>query len=161
MAVRKILSTLTLGGLSASALLATGIIFTSNSETVLRDSFSMALSGLPSASPAHVAKSAPVAGTEEYWLTSMGLEGSLPVTKAVSIGDRIGLSVRGQNRELEVSSVAEYAPSVTEIDTRARRTRLILVTARDTGNKDAHPVRFVMEVEQTIPQLQAKEARAS
>jgi hypothetical protein len=160
MAVRKVLSTLTMSGLAASTLFASGIIFTSNSESVLRDSFSTALNGAPVSSAERVAKLVPVAGTEEYWLTSMGLHGSLPVTKAVSIGDRIGLSVRGENRELEVSSVSEFAPAITAIDTRTHQARFILVTARDTGNKDARPVRFVMEVEQNVPELTAQAARA-
>jgi hypothetical protein len=159
MAVRTILSTLTLSGLAASALI-TGGLFTSNSETMLRDSFSIALSGMPSAPVARVAKAVPVAGTEDYWLSSMGLEGSLPVTKAVSIGDRIGLSVRGENRELEVSSVSEYAPAITEIDTRARQARFLLVTARDPHDRDARPVRFVMEVDQAAPDVTAQAARA-
>lgn len=159
MAVRKILSTVTLGGLSASALFASGIIFTSNSETVLRDSFSIALSGAPSAKPVRVAKSVPVAGTEEYWLTAMGRDGSLPATKALAIGDHIGLSVRGQERDLEVSSVSDFAPAITEIDTRAKPVRFLLVTARDIADKDARPVRFVMEIEQTGPDVAAQTAR--
>lgn len=159
MAVRNILSTLTLGGLSASALLASGVIFASNSETVVRDSFAIALSGAPAAAPTHVAKSVPVAGTEEYWLTSMGRDGGLPVTKALSIGDHIGLTVRGEERHLEVSSVSEFAPPVTEIDTRAQASRLVLVTARDTSGKDTRPVRFVMEVEPAAPAMTAQTAR--
>lgn len=159
MAVRNILSTVTLGALSASALLASGIIFTSNSETVVRNSFSVALNGAPTVSPARVAKSVPVAGTEEYWLTAMARDGGLPLTKAVAIGDQIGLTVRGEQRRLEVSSVSEFAPAVTEIDTRTAPSRLVLVTARDTRDKDARPVRFVMEIEQNVPGVTAQTAR--
>lgn len=159
MAVRNILSTLTLGTLSASALVASGIIFTSNSETVVRDSFSIALSGSPAVSPSRVAKSVPIAGTEEYWLTSMARDGGLPITKAVAIGDQIGLTVRGEQRHLEVSSVSDFAPAFTEIDTRTAPSRLVLVTARDTSDKDARPVRFVMEVEQGVPGMAQPTAR--
>ncbi len=159
MAVRKILSTLTLGGLSTAALFASGAIFTSNSEAVLRDSFSIALSGAPSGSAVRVAKSVPIAGTEEYWLTSMGSDGGLPVSKVVAIGDHIGLSVRGQDRNLEVASVSEFTPEITEIDTRTRSARLVLVTARDTADKDARPVRFVMEVAPNDPAVATQAAR--
>lgn len=159
MAVRNILSTLTLGALSASALVASGTIFASNSETVVRDSFSIALNGSPSVAPVRSAKSVPVAGTEEYWLTSMNRDGSLPITKAVAIGDHIGLTVRGEERRLEVSSVADIAPFATEIDTRQGAARLVLVTARDALDKDARPIRFVMEIDQSVPGIAAQTAR--
>ena len=159
MAVRNILSTLTLTALSASALLASGIIFASNSETVVRDSFSIALNGSPAAPATRAAKSAPVAGTEEYWLTSMSRDGGLPVTKAVSIGDQIGLTVRGEQRQLKVCSVSEFAPEITEIDTRTAPSKLVLVTARDTSDKDARPVRFVMEIDQISGGIAAQTVR--
>lgn len=159
MAVRNIMSTLALSALSASALFASGIIFASNSETVVRNGFSIALNGVPAVAPTRVAKSVPVAGTEEYWLTSMGRDGGLPVTKAVAIGDQIGLTVRGEQRQLKVCSVSEFAPEVTEIDTRTAPSRLVLVTARDTTDKDARPVRFVMEVDQSVTGIAAQAAR--
>lgn len=159
MAVRNILSTLTLGALSAAALFASGIIFASNSETVVRDSFSIALSGAPAVTPARTVKSVPVAGTEEYWLTSMGRDGGLPITKTVAIGDQIGLTVRGEQRQLKVCSVSEFSPEITEIDTRTAPSRLVLVTARDTSDKDARPVRFVMEIDQDVHGIAAQTAR--
>lgn len=159
MAVRKILSTVSFAGLAAAALVATGMAAATNSEAVVRDGFSVALNTVPAARP-QVARSIPVAGTEEYWLTAIRPEGGLPVTKTVSVGDRMALSFAGKNIQLEVADVSEFAPRVTEIDTRSAQTRFVLVTARDTSNSDARPVRFVMEVEQApAGQLTAQTGR--
>lgn len=160
MALRTLLSTssLALAGLSAAALLTAGVVFATNSETQLRDSFSVALNGVPSAAQ-QVAKSIPISGSEEFWLTSMRSDGSLPVTRTVAVGDRIALSFGGQDRKLEVAAVSEFAPAITEIDTRGQ-SRFVLVTARDSSNKGAPPIRFVMEVEHaTAPGVAAKTAR--
>jgi hypothetical protein len=152
MAVRKFLtaSTFMLGGLASSALLSAGLAVTTSSETVVRNGFSLALSRFPApdaVSQNLASRSTPVEGTEEYWLTAMRPEGSLPVTKTIAIGDHMDLSFAGKNIQLEVADVSEFAPKVTEIDTRSIQTRFVLVTARDVSNKDARPVRFVMEVE--------------
>lgn len=146
MAVRKILSTVALGGLAITALCATGFAAATNSEAVVREAFSAALSA-NQAPRSTVAKSVPVAGTEEYWLSAMRPEGGLPLTKTVSVGDRMALSFGGKNIQLEVADVSEFAPKITEIDTRSAQTHYVLVTARDTGDSNAQPVRFVMEVE--------------
>ena len=139
----------TFGG--ATALLALGAtafggsIVSTSSEALLRSSFSTAL-GDPLIKPSRLAKAVPVAGTEEYWLTAMRQEGGAPVTKAVSVGDHISLSLGGHERKLEVASVSAFAPSVTEIDTTAGASHFVLVTARDSGNAAALPIRFVMEL---------------
>lgn len=149
MAVRKIVSKLMMVALSGAALVASGNIVSSNSEEVLRDSFAVALKAEPQA-PVRVAAaeaSAPVAGSEDYWLSAMRPGTALPVMRAVSIGDRIGLRLGGSSRQLVVSSVSELAPQTTEIDTRSAPSRLLLVTAKDARDRDAPPVRFVMEVE--------------
>lgn len=163
MAVGKFLSSLTLASLAALAVFATGFAMTTNSETVLRNSFSVALNSAPATEAAtgqRLARMAPVAGSEDYWLTAMRPEGSLPVTKAVAVGDRMVLTFRGKDIQLEVADVSAFAPKVTEIDTRAEQTRFVLVTARDTANKEARPVRFVMEVEQSATDtVAAKTAR--
>ena len=119
MAVRKILSTAALGGLAVTALCATGFAAATNSEAVVREAFSVALNA-NQAPRSTVAKtvatsgplSVPVAGTEEYWLTAMRPEGGLPLTKTVSVGDRMALSFGGKNIQLEVADVSEFAPKV-------------------------------------------------
>ena len=150
MAIRKPKSiyALTLGGLAATAAIAAGIFMAPSSETVLRNSFSTALNGTSPASQ-QLAKAAPVAGSEDFWLMSMRSEGNLPLTKTVAVGDRIALTLGGQDRKLEVAAVSEFAPKITEIDTRAGLSHFVLITARDTSSKDARSIRFVMEVEQT------------
>jgi hypothetical protein len=147
MAERNILSTLGLGGLVVAAACATGVAATSNSEAIISNAFSAALNAYP-APPSTVAKSVPVAASEEAWLTAMRPEGGLPVMKTVSVGDRMALSFGGKNIQLEVADVSAFAPKVTEIDTRSTQPRFVLVTARDTANPDTQPVRFVIEVEQ-------------
>ena len=151
--------TLTLGALATAAAVSTGTVLATNSEAVLRNSFSMALNTLPSANQ-QAAKSAPISGSEEYWLTADRSGGSLPVTKAISVGDRIDLTLGGLDRQLEVASVSEYAPLATEIDTRSSKSRYILVMAREAGNKDARTVRFIMEVDSKSAPAIGTQARA-
>jgi hypothetical protein len=160
MAVRTFLSgwTLTLGSLTAVAALSASGVLATSSETVLRTSFSTALE--TALSNQQIAKSAPVAGTEEYWLTADKAEGSLAVTRTVSVGDRIDLTLAGQDRQLEVAEVSEFAPQATAIDARARKGHFVLVTARDTANKDARSIRFVMEIEQKPVTAMGAQARA-
>jgi hypothetical protein len=153
------LGTWTLGGLTAVAALSAGFVGSTSSETVLRNSFSAAL-GSAALSQQQVAKSAPIAGTEDFWLTADRSSGSLAVTKAVSIGDHIALTLGGRDRDLEVAAVSEYAPKTTEIDTRAGKSHFVLVTARDTASKDARSVRFVMEIEQAPVATLGVQARA-
>ena len=147
MAVRTFLSgwSLTLGGVSAIAALSASGVLATSSESVLRSSFSTALE--TSAASQQLAKSAPVAGSEEYWLTAGKTDGSLAATKTVSVGDRIALTLGGQDRQLEVAEVIDFAPKATAIDTRAGQGHFVLVTARDTASKDARSIRFVMEID--------------
>jgi hypothetical protein len=164
MAVRTFLSgwTLTLGSLSAVAALSASGVLATSSESVLRTSFSTALE--TAASDQQIAKSAPVAGTEEYWLTADKADGSLAATKTVSVGDRIDLTLGGQDRQLEVAEVSDYAPKAagSSIGAAGRlgQNRFVLVTARETGNKDARSIRFVMEIEQKPVTAVGGQARA-
>jgi hypothetical protein len=150
MAIGKSLSTssLSFAGFAALAALAVGLTALPSSETVLRNSFSIALEAAPAVRE-QIAKAPPVAGSEDFWLMSMRTPNGLPATKTVAVGDRIALTVGGQDRKLEVAAVSEFAPKVTEIDTRASTNHFVLITARDTASKDSRSIRFVMEVEQT------------
>jgi hypothetical protein len=164
MAVRTFLSgwTLTLGSVSAALALGAAGGLSTSSEAVLRTSFSTALEN--AAANQQLAKSAPVAGTEEYWLTAGKSDGSLAATKTVSVGDRIELNLGGQDRQLEVAEVSDFAPKATEnangIDTRADRGHFVLVTARDTSVKGSRSIRFVVEVDQKPVAAIASQARA-
>lgn len=162
MAVRKIVSKMMMFALSGAALVASGLIFSSNSEEVLRDSFAVALKDAPTAeqvrAPDRVA-SAPIAGSEEYWLTAMRSENALPVTRVISIGDRIALRLGGNSRQLVVSSVSELAPQATEIDTRSGQSRTLLITAQEAGNRAAPPIRFLMEIETPATTVSAAAGR--
>lgn len=160
MSVRTFLSgwALALGSLTAIGALSAGGVLSTSSEAVLRSSFSTALAS--QSSIPQVAKAAPVAGSEEFWLTASRNDGSLAVTKAISVGDRIALTLGGLNRQLEVAEVSEYAPKVTEIVSGSGPSHFVLVTARDTASKDARSVRFVMEVEQKPATAIGAQARA-
>ncbi len=142
-----------------AALFSTAFVASMSSEALLRDSFSMALKDGP-ANLQQIAKTAPVAGSEDYWLmSSVRPEGILPVTKAVSIGDKIDFAFGGRNRQFEVAAVSEFAPSVTEIDTRSGQGRFVLVTAHDAADKEAGIIRFVMEVRPPSTQVPGAQAR--
>jgi hypothetical protein len=136
-------------GLSAGAMAAViaATAFFANSESVLRSSFATALTrtSLPAK---ELASAAPVSGSEEFWLSAMRRDGNAPVMKTVSIGDQISLNLGGERRTLEVATVADFAPQITQIDTSAAPSHFVLVTARDVNDAAARPVRFVMEFEQ-------------
>ena len=119
-----------------------------NSEKLLRSSFEQAIRKSAQA-PLSQASRIPVSGSEEFWLTALANDSGQPVSKSVTIGDRISMTLGGVERNLEVASVTEFDPKTTEIDTRAKSVRLVLVTARDTNDSRARPIRFVMELETT------------
>jgi hypothetical protein len=148
-------------GLSAGAAVAglAAAPFFASSESFLRSSFSTALTRAEQPAKA-VASTAPVSGTEEYWLSEMRRDGIGPMTKTVSVGDRITLSLGGDRRTLEVASVTDFAPQITEIDTSAKPSRFVLVTARDVSDPAARPVRFIMELEQgSVPVVTGRGGR--
>ena len=131
------------------------LVGASNSENLLRSSFDQAIRNSAEAPVTQEARIpaavSPVSGSEEFWLTALAHDGGQPVSKSVTIGDRISMSLGGVEKRLEVASVSEFDPKITEIDTRTRSVRLVLVTARDTADSRARPIRFVMELE-TAPE---------
>lgn len=150
MAVRKVVSKVMMTVLSGAALVASGVIFTSNSEDVVRDGFAVALKDVPAAEKIvaredHASK-APVAGSEEYWLTAARPEMAHLIKRTISIGDTIALRFGDNKRRLIVSSVSEVAPKVTAIDTRTGPSRLFLVTAKEAADESAPPIQFLMEL---------------
>lgn len=137
-------------GLTAGAALsvaAVAMVFAS-SETVLRSSFQTAINnrvGLPTREVASVTP--PISGSEDFWLSAMR-DGTEPVNKTVSVGDRISLTLGGVHRTFEVTTVSDFAPQITQIDTSPGPSHLVLVTAHDVKDPSARPIRFVMEIEQ-------------
>jgi hypothetical protein len=137
------------GALSLAAIGGT-FVAAGNSENLMRSSFEQAIRNsaeIRTAQNSTPAARLPISGSEEFWLTALSHNGIQPVSKSVTIGDRISMTLSGVERNLEVASVAEFDPKTTEIDTRARPVRLVLVTARDVNDSRARPIRFVMELE--------------
>ncbi|MBS0239734.1 MAG: hypothetical protein JSR89_15050 [Proteobacteria bacterium] len=138
-------------GLTAGATVAAiaGTLLSANSETVLRKSFQTALNRTSTEAKAGViaATSAPISGSEDYWLSAMR-DGTMPVNKTISVGDQISMNLGGVRRTLEVATVSDFSPKITQIDTSPAPSHLVLVTARDLGDSGARPIRFVMEIQQ-------------
>ena len=127
---------------------AVGLVFAS-SESVVRSSFKTALDNRANihANEFATASTPPVAGSEDFWLSAMR-DGTAPVNKTVSVGDQISLNLSGVHRTFEVSTVSDFSPQIAQVDTSAAPTHFVLVTARDTNDSSARPVRFVMEIQQ-------------
>ncbi|MFA5955711.1 hypothetical protein [Hyphomicrobium sp.] len=137
-------------GLTAGAAIAVaaGALFFASSESVLRSSFQTALNNRTSTSAKEFASAnPPVSGSEDFWLSSMR-DGTAPVNKTISVGDQISLDLGGVHRTLEVATVSDFTPQITQIDTSTAPNHLVLVTARDPNDVSARPVRFVMEIQQ-------------
>ncbi len=134
---------------TALAVAAMALLFAS-SETVLRSSFQTALNNRASLPAKEIASAAtpPISGSEDFWLSAMR-DGSAPVNKVISVGDQISLNLGGVRRTLEVATVADVAPQMTQIDTSAAPSHFVLVTARDLNDSAARPIRFVMETQQS------------
>lgn len=118
-----------------------------SSEALLQSSFTIALAGSKSNIDGS-AKRAPVAGSEEFWLSQMQPEPGAPLAKAVAAGDKIAMTLGGLSRTLEVASVAEFAPNITMTDFSGKPGKFLMVTAKDVGEPNALPVRFVIEIEE-------------
>lgn len=129
-----------------SCLAAAAAVLTQSSETLLRSSFARALA--PAVGDGQLAAHtfAPIAGTEEFWLSAMGRDTIKTSGKrsGVSLGDRITLTLDGKERSYRVTSVSDISP-VTHIDTRGRVERVLLITAKDTADALARPIRFVID----------------
>lgn len=118
-------------------------VLTQSSESLLRSSFARALAPAEGVGQPAVQSTAPIAGTEEFWLSAMGRD--VAKTSGVSLGDRITLTLDGKERSYRVTSVSDISP-VTHIDTTARNDRVLLITAKDTADALARPIRFVIDL---------------
>ncbi|HEX4415152.1 MAG TPA: hypothetical protein VH107_16080 [Lacipirellulaceae bacterium] len=133
-----------------SVAVAAGALFFVSSESSIRSSFQTALNyraSLPAKQIASATAAQPISGSEDFWLSAMR-DGSAPIIKTISAGDQIALEIGGIHHTLEVSTVSDFTPQITQIDTSKAPSHLVLVTARDTSDPSAHPVRFVMEIQQ-------------
>lgn len=130
-----------------TCLAAAAAVLTQSSETLLRSSFARALAPAAGDQQPAVHASAPIAGTEEFWLSAMGRDTIKTSGKpsGVSLGDSIKLTLDGKERSYRVTSVSDISP-VTHIDTRARVERVLLITAKDTADALARPIRFVIDL---------------
>lgn len=140
-----------LGLASGMTILAlTAMSLMASSENVLRSGFATALTQPGFQIDRHIASAAPISGSEEFWLTAMRRDesGSVPVSKTIAIGDQLSMTLAGRQRTFEVSTVKDFAPKMTEINTSAGPTHFVLVTARDSSDRTARPVRFIMELDQ-------------
>jgi len=95
-------------------------------------------SGYPAPEASALVSAAPAARQDARGLDQPGLEGA----HIVAVG--------GERRSLQVATVADFAPQITEIDTSAGPSHFVLVTARDVNDATAPPVRFVMQFEQRV-----------
>ncbi len=134
-------------GLTLGAVFGASTALMSSSEAMLRTSFSAALQGSAPVAAQRMAKAVPLSGSEDFWLSAIRQDGGAPVTKTVSLGDRISLTLGGEQRDLEVAAVSEFQPKLTEIDTSSGPSRFVLVTAKDARNAAADSIRFVMEIQ--------------
>ena len=159
-------------GLSLSSILMSGgavmalaaaALFGASSENLLRSSFGSALhtAAIDIQSRGLGPKTVPMAGSEEFWLSALQHDGPAPLTKTVAVGDRITMTLGGIERHFEIANVAEFEPKFTAVNTTPDATRFVLITARDTRDATARPVRFAVEIQPgALPGNGMKTARA-
>jgi hypothetical protein len=129
-----------------------------NGDAVVERGFQRALADLDNrAAPAKLLPV--VAGSEEFWLTHLVHDAGEIITKPVAVGDRITINSGGRDRVLSVVTVDKLDSQVLPISSE-RPTPLLLVTCRDEANREARPVRFLIEASDELPALSsAKSAR--
>lgn len=146
---------ITAGGLGAVALI--GTVF-ANTDALVARGFADAIAGAkPVARQEAVASAPTVSGTEEFWLSRAVSSAVKPAAwqapraHASAIGQRFTLTANGAARTLEIVDVRALASgSDAAADTPSP---MLLVTAKDTADTAAAPVRLVLEPGQTLPGL--------
>lgn len=153
------------------ALSATGAVALANTDALVERGFAIALQ-TPSATAAHsrpASVTAPVAGSEEFWLSAVnaansGTPGAVSLaawTAPVKLGASLTLTIAGQEHALEVIAIAELPASVTHVDTSAPAGGLVMVSCREPGKPDGAVLRFLVEPgAQTSPQVAVATPRA-
>lgn len=150
-----------LAGLAAAA-----VAFISP-DIVVVSAFNTAISNTATASlPATVtANTAPVAGSEDYWLRQQGQATPAGFSGPISVGDKISFGAGGAQRDLEVLEV-RAVDGVTRIDTatgplaEAGKLRQ-LVICKDPSKTGAEAlVHLMVEPETPASRLSAARSRA-
>ncbi len=137
---------LTLGSIVAAiAIVAAAGGAGTSSEALLRSSFSAAI-GQSQPAAERTAAALPVAGSEDFWLNAMRADAPAGLSKAVSVGDQISMTLDGVARRYTVQTVSEVAPAITTIDTASEPQRYVMVTAHDAKDPQAKPLRLVVEI---------------
>ncbi|CFX49710.1 conserved exported protein of unknown function [Candidatus Filomicrobium marinum] len=148
-------------GLGAfSALLATGLLFFSTSETMLKAQFVTAFDSYSAPSPTGTSKtgglslaSLPFAAGEDFWLGSSspgaGLSDHVRPASwsgSVAVGDEISLSGNSGRRVFEIVAITELpVEGLTRVLHGGSNDRMILVTAREKGSSKGQIIRFVID----------------
>lgn len=145
---------ITAGGLGAVALI--GAVFANTDAVVTRGFADAIASTTPVAHQDAVASAPAISGSEEFWL-SRAVNSAIkpanwlaPRPHASAIGQRFTLTANGTARTLEIVDVRALAPG--DAAGNAPGT-LLLVSAKDTADMAAAPVRLVLEPGQSIPGL--------
>lgn len=120
----------------------------------LNESASPILSGAVASNSA----AAPVAGSEEFWLSALRAKDAAGLRHTVAIGDRLTLSLSGKDEVFEVQSVAELPAGVTYVGQTAPH--VLMVTARKPGDAAGKLLRFVIEQAPGTELHDAAQARA-
>jgi hypothetical protein len=151
---RAVLSGGVLAALAAALAAGAGIALTSPDALISRG-FANALEGTPDSGGDERGRPAvaPVAGSEEFWLTRKAHGGEVepaawavsPTPFGVAAGDRITIRSGGKDRVLEVVAVTDAPGEVTRIDTDTVPRRQIVVTCRDTSDPHGALIRFIAE----------------
>ncbi|MFA5899130.1 MAG: hypothetical protein WC829_08455 [Hyphomicrobium sp.] len=144
-------------GVSALGLGAAAVAL-GNGEAVVERGFQRAIASMDGKSTSNRAMPV-IAGSEEFWLTHVVHDaGSPTAAKPVTVGDRITISSKGNQRVLNVVTVDRLDSQVLPISSE-RPTRMLLVTCRDEANPQSRPIRFLVEDGDEIPALSSAKAR--
>jgi hypothetical protein len=130
-----------------------------NTDAVVERGFARALAS--KADRTDAGKPVPaISGTEEFWLTHVVHNATVPLTTPVAVGDRLTISSGGREQVLHVVNVDKIDSKIVPISSE-RPTHLLLVTCRDQAKPEARPIRFLLEADDELPALSsARTARA-
>lgn len=143
-------------GLALLTLLGVGIA-SADTEAVVAGRFAAALEAAPRQTVAGLSTSRTlVSGSEAYWLEKQrhhetggaAIEPAAwsagPLVAGLAVGDRITISNAKGDRVLEVTAIADVAPTPGATTTHGARTepQKVAVTCRDTGDPDGRSVTF-------------------
>ncbi len=137
--------------------LALGVVATGlgNTDRLVATSFASALQST-AATPAFATRPASglvqLSGSEEYWLNARTpADAAMPValTDPLRLGDQVTFASGGRERRLEVVDIRPVGDAATTATGSLPSASLMLITCRDLAAPAAHPVRFVIEKDDT------------